>query len=204
MLIENSEISRINAMLSKFDASDRIFDVKLELLSFSTKRSDVSSMHHSPAEYFCYIMDHCFPDYSFSHLNMKNFKQVKNINGVINDVDYNLSFVVERFVPGFAKDFWITIKDIIPIKEAEIYTYDSLGEEGPFEDGSCVQSFNYFFMDKRQQLVLFLGCVSTGKFKSNHIGHEEQSFNAPFYQETMSSESDEDCLSVCEVPETMV
>lgn len=203
MLVENSDLSRITALLNKFDASDRFFDVKLELLSFSTKREDASDTQTSPVDYFSYMMNHCFPDYSFSHLGDKHFKQVKNISAIVNTIDYNLSFIVERFVPGFSKDFWATIKDVMPIKEVDIYTYDYYGEDGPFNDGNCLHSFNYFFLDKRQQLVLYLCCVSTGKYNSNQVSQEDQSFNTPFYQDTVSSCNEEDCLSVCEVPETM-
>uniref|UniRef100_A0A1E1XH06 Repressor of RNA polymerase III transcription MAF1 homolog n=1 Tax=Amblyomma aureolatum TaxID=187763 RepID=A0A1E1XH06_9ACAR len=202
-LIENSDLSRITALLDRFDASDRVFDVKLELLAFSAKRSDGSIKHLQHAEYFSYLMNHCFPDYSFSHLSMKHFKQVKNLGAVINNIDYNLSFIVERFVPGFAKDFWVVIMDIMPIKDVDIYTYDYSGEDGPFNEGSCLQSFNYFFLDKRQQLVLFLCCMTTGKCNSNQRLRDDQSFTTPCYQENVSSCNEEDCLSDFEVPETM-
>lgn len=96
----------------------------------------------------------------------------------------------------------ISLQDIVPIKEVDIYTYDYSGEDGPFNDGSCLQSFNYFFLDKRQQLVLFLCCVATGKCKSNEASQEYQSFNTPFYQETISSFNEGDCLSEYE-PGTM-
>ncbi|ORM40672.1 Repressor of RNA polymerase III transcription [Babesia sp. Xinjiang] len=202
-LVENSELSRINALLDRFDASDRIFEVKLELLAFSAKRSEGSSRQQTYAEYFTYLMNHCFPDYTFSQLDMKHFNQVKNLGAVINDIDYNMSFIVERFMPGFAKEFWLLIKDIVPINEVDIYTYDSSGEDTPFNDGDCLHSFNYFFLDKRQQLVLFLCCVTTGKCNSNQELSDEQSFNAPCYQENASSCNEEDCLSELEIPETM-
>nr|BAN66012.1 conserved hypothetical protein [Babesia bovis] len=66
-LVENSELSRINALLDKFDASDRVFDVKLEILTFSSKRSEISSRQQAYVEYFSYLMNHCFPDYSFRY-----------------------------------------------------------------------------------------------------------------------------------------
>ncbi|GBE61487.1 repressor of RNA polymerase III transcription [Babesia ovata] len=214
-LVENSDLSRLTALLDRFDASDRVFDVKLELLAFPAKKLEAAGRQHPHAEYFSYIMNHCFPDYSFrygcclplsnlrSHLGAKHFKQVKNLAGVINNIDYNLSFIVERFVPGFAKDFWDVIKDIVPLKEVDIYTYDYYGEDGPFNEGSCMQSFNYFLLDKRQQLVLFLCCVTTGKCDSVRQMQDEQSFTTPCYQETVSSCNEGDCLSDFEVPETM-
>ncbi|EDO06388.1 Maf1 regulator family protein [Babesia bovis T2Bo] len=202
-LVENSELSRINALLDKFDASDRVFDVKLEILTFSSKRSEISSRQQAYVEYFSYLMNHCFPDYSFSHLGTKHFNQVKDLGSVINDIDYNLSFIVERFVPGFAKDFWTLIKDIVPLSDVDIYTFDSCGEDTPFNEDNCLQSFNYFFLDKRQQLVLFLCCVSTGKCNFNQGLPDESGFNVPCYQENDSSGHEEDCLSEVEVPETM-
>ncbi|GIX64320.1 repressor of RNA polymerase III transcription MAF1, putative [Babesia caballi] len=202
-LVENRDLSRLTALLDRFDASDRVFDVKLELLAFSAKRAEGAGRQAPHAEYFSYIMNHCFPDYSFSHLGVKHFKQVKNLSAVINNVDYNLSFIVERFVPGFAKDFWAVIKDIMPLKEVDVYTYDPCGEDGPFNEGSCLQSFNYFFLDKRQQLVLFLCCVTTGKCNADQRLQDEQSFNTPFYHESLSSGHEEDCLSEVSVPETM-
>ncbi|CDR95308.1 hypothetical protein, conserved [Babesia bigemina] len=202
-LVENSDLSRLTALLDRFDASDRVFDVKLELLAFPAKKSEAAGRQHPHAEHFSYIMNHCFPDYSFSHLGTKHFKQLKNLPAVINNIDYNLSFIVERFVPGFAKDFWDVIKDIVPLKEVDIYTYDYCGEDGPFNEGSCLQSFNYFLLDKRQQLVLFLCCVTTGKCDSVQRMQDEQSFTTPCYQETVSSCNEGDCLSDFEVPETM-
>ncbi|GFE54733.1 repressor of RNA polymerase III transcription [Babesia ovis] len=203
-LVEHSELSRVNALLDHFDASDRVFDVKLELLSFSSKRSEIPSRQYTHVDYFSYLMDHCFPDYSFSHLGTKHFNQIRDLGAVINDIDYNLSFIVERFVPGFAKDFWALIKDIVPLSDVDIYSYDSCGEDAPFNEDNCLQSLNYFFLDKRQQVVLFLCCVSTGKCNANQGLQDEQMFTVPCYQDNASSNNEEDCLSEMEIPETIV
>ncbi|AFZ81358.1 hypothetical protein BEWA_007670 [Theileria equi strain WA] len=214
IFLEHSGLSKIAALLHSFDATDRLFDAKLELVSYSRSNNilkddiNIHPPHLSDDDiitHFKTLMNKCFPDYDFSNINHTYFKEVKNLDIVINTVYYNLSFIVGRLLPNFADEFWQTIKQVISIKDVDIYTYDSSGEDDPFNSETCLNSFNYFLLDKRQQHILFVSCISRSRNDSRYKNNEEpQLFHSSIYADTLSTKSEEDCLSEIEVPETFM
>lgn len=128
-------------------------------------------------------MNACFPDYdfryisvgelvslfliylfSFSSVTPEAFEHVENFVDVYITINYHLSFLVERIVPGFLQDLWASIKDSINIRNASIYSYTSHGGEVEsdhhVDDELCLFSFDYFFVDESSNKILFFSCMT--------------------------------------------
>eukprot|EP00920_Eleutheroschizon_duboscqi_P017503 GHVT01041790.1.p1 GENE.GHVT01041790.1~~GHVT01041790.1.p1 ORF type:complete len:437 (-),score=109.69 GHVT01041790.1:3462-4772(-) len=109
-------------------------------------------------------MNQCFPDYEFSSLSPDKFRREFDKSSVIDEINYNLTFIVERCVPGFACEFWDAIKDAIDLETCEVYSYAAGVDVDPFSDErAVVHSFDFFFFDRRSQRILFFSCVTSSK-----------------------------------------
>ncbi|WBY56433.1 repressor of RNA polymerase III transcription MAF1 [Plasmodium yoelii yoelii] len=53
------------------------------------------------------ILNYVFPDYEFKYLNNSNYKSIKNLNSVIDNINYNLFYLVENIYRGFNKKIHI-------------------------------------------------------------------------------------------------
>eukprot|EP00375_Theileria_parva_P001508 XP_764180.1 hypothetical protein [Theileria parva strain Muguga] len=205
IFLEHSGLSRINSIFQCLDAPDRYFDTNFELVSYS--KSD-ENLKHDPSEFLNKAVAHDFTTYFKAILNNNldesYFKKVNNFDTVVNTIYYNISFVVSRRFPNFADEFWQTIRDVVHIKDVEIYTFDSCGEDDPFNSETAINSFNYFFLDKKQQRILFISCVTCTRSDAFDKSDYTPSFQPSIYSENLNGKPEEDCLSDYDIPETNV
>ncbi|GAB65290.1 hypothetical protein PCYB_053080, partial [Plasmodium cynomolgi strain B] len=95
------------------------------------------------------ILNYVFPDYEFKFLSKSNLKQIKNMNTVIDNINYNLFYVIENIYRGFNKRIWKILKELIDFKHCDVYTYLNDTDNDPYVDKESISSFNYFFLRKK-------------------------------------------------------
>ncbi|UKK02770.2 hypothetical protein MACK_002867 [Theileria orientalis] len=212
IFLEHTGLSKIASILHSLGGPDRYFDAKLELASYSKSDSifnddnnEDSTYHHdhNVTSYFKTILNKCFQDYDFSTVNDSYFKEVKNLDNVVSNIYYNVSIIVGRIFPDFVDQFWFTIKQVVHIRDVDIYTFDSGGEDDPFNAETCINSFNYFLVDKKQQHILFVSCITRTRADTQDKSDYTPSFQMSMYVDSTNNKLDGDCLSETEVPEIL-
>ncbi|CDU17307.1 hypothetical protein YYC_05456 [Plasmodium yoelii 17X] len=114
------------------------------------------------------ILNYVFPDYEFKYLNNSNYKSIKNLNSVIDNINYNLFYLVENIYRGFNKKVWKLLKELIDFKSCDIYTYLNNTDKDPYIDKQSISSFNYFFFAKKTKRILFISCITKPKYKNQN------------------------------------
>ncbi|CAA9986976.1 repressor of RNA polymerase III transcription MAF1, putative [Plasmodium knowlesi strain H] len=122
------------------------------------------------------ILNYVFPDYEFKFLNKSNLKQIKNMNTVIDNINYNLFYVIENIYRGFNKRIWKILKELIDFKHCDVYTYLNDTDNDPYVDKESISSFNYFFFAKKNKRILFISCITKPKYKHQN----DEDFNNIF------------------------
>ncbi|ANQ06763.1 Repressor of RNA polymerase III transcription [Plasmodium coatneyi] len=122
------------------------------------------------------ILNYVFPDYEFKFLNKSNLKQIKNMNTVIDNINYNLFYVIENIYRGFNKRIWKILKELIDFKHCDVYTYLNDTDNDPYVDKESISSFNYFFFAKKNRRILFISCITKPKYKHQN----DEDFNNIF------------------------
>ncbi|EWC89961.1 hypothetical protein PFNF54_01086 [Plasmodium falciparum NF54] len=112
------------------------------------------------------ILNYVFPDYEFKYLNNSNYKYIKNINSVIDNINYNLFYIIENIYRGFNKKIWKILKELIDFKYCDVYTYLNDTDNDPYVDKESISSFNYFFFAKKNKRILFISCITKPKYKN--------------------------------------
>ncbi|VWU50958.1 repressor of RNA polymerase III transcription MAF1, putative [Hepatocystis sp. ex Piliocolobus tephrosceles] len=120
--------------------------------------------------YIINILNYVFPDYEFKYLNKSNYKYIKNINKVIDNINYNLFYIIENVHRGFNKRIWKILKDLIDFKYCDVYTYLNDVDKDPYMDKHCISCFNYFFFAKKNNRILFISCITKPKYKTPNDG----------------------------------
>ncbi|KAF8821286.1 hypothetical protein IE077_002201 [Cardiosporidium cionae] len=189
-LIEHTELNRLSLLLQRLDVGDRVIEGRLELFSSSrkvTSEARLSETIHkeltsSPKWRSCgspsgqmrkgdrdlmvnliSTMNQCFPDYDFSSLTPEDFHYVPKLESVFDTINYTLSYVVEKVVPGFIEDLWNAIREVISLEDADIYSYETGSSADPYSDENCLFSFDFFFYDKKRHRLLFFTCMTKSK-----------------------------------------
>ncbi|CAG9479932.1 repressor of RNA polymerase III transcription MAF1, putative [Plasmodium vivax] len=122
------------------------------------------------------ILNYVFPDYEFKFLSKSNLKQMKNMNTVIDNINYNLFYVIENIYRGFNKRVWKILKELIDFKHCDVYTYLNDTDNDPYVDKESISSFNYFFFAKKNKRILFISCITKPKYKHQN----DEDFNNIF------------------------
>ncbi|GAW79789.1 repressor of RNA polymerase III transcription MAF1 [Plasmodium gonderi] len=122
------------------------------------------------------ILNYVFPDYEFKYLNNSNLKHIKNMNTVIDNINYNLFYVIENIYHGFNKRTWKILKELIDFKYCDVYTYLNDTDNDPYVDKESISSFNYFFFAKKNKRILFISCITKPKYKHQN----DEDFNNIF------------------------
>ncbi|EUD66934.1 hypothetical protein C922_02518 [Plasmodium inui San Antonio 1] len=122
------------------------------------------------------ILNYVFPDYEFKFLNKSNLKQIKNMDTVIDTINYSLFYVIENIYRGFNKRIWKILKELIDFKYCDVYTYLNDTDNDPYVDKESISSFNYFFFAKKNRRILFISCITKPKYKHQN----DEDFNNIF------------------------
>jgi len=191
--IESNRLTRLNVLLQHVDLGDRILSGRLELFDTSAKldtekeisdevekeinhtpkwlvKSPVGPLERQDAKDLLVnlisSMNQCFPDYDFSSLSPASFHHEENFVKVYDDIQFNLSYMVDRIIPGLLQEVWTAIRDIVCLSDVDIYSYsfERGSEADPFSESDVIYSFDFFFCDKRQKRTLFFSCVTRSKF----------------------------------------
>ncbi|XP_053992276.1 repressor of RNA polymerase III transcription-like [Hylaeus volcanicus] len=146
----------------------------------------------------------CFPDYDFSCVGPEVFVRIEDLVSVYTTVNYRLSFFAERAIPGFLNELWCTIRDVVDLRNTMVYSYRNVQgeiESDPhWDNGGCLFSFDYFFVDAKQGRVLFFSCMTKRKEwnvsdNSNSSSHEQSIITSPSDDSLKSIKSFETTLS---------
>ncbi|CRG98960.1 repressor of RNA polymerase III transcription MAF1, putative [Plasmodium relictum] len=187
--IEN--LNDVNLILERLEAHDRFIEAKIELFeeidkiknNNNTNRKNINKKKipeiinkkekKSILSNIINILNYVFPDYEFKYLNNSNYKYIKNINSVIDNINYNLFYIIENIYRGFNKKIWKILKELIDFKYCDVYTYLNDTDNDPYVDKESISSFNYFFFAKKNKRILFISCITKPKYKN----HNDEDFN---------------------------
>ncbi|CRG93196.1 repressor of RNA polymerase III transcription MAF1, putative [Plasmodium gallinaceum] len=182
--IEN--LNDVNLILERLDAHDRFIEAKIELFEEIDKIKNNNSTNKknickkkipeiinkkekkSILSNIINILNYVFPDYEFKYLNNSNYKYIKNINSVIDNINYNLFYIIENIYRGFNKKIWKILKELIDFKYCDVYTYLNDTDNDPYVDKESISSFNYFFFAKKNKRILFISCITKPKYKNQN------------------------------------
>ncbi|CAD2089355.1 repressor of RNA polymerase III transcription MAF1, putative [Plasmodium vinckei lentum] len=188
--IEN--LNDINLILERLEAHDRFIEATIELFEdaekcdesidnenidnencvIKNKKPIHDIINNKEKKYILSniinILNYVFPDYEFKYLNNSNYKYIKNLNNVIDNINYNLFYVVENIYRGFNKKVWEILKELMDFKSCDIYTYLNNTDKDPYIDKQSISSFNYFFFAKKTKRILFISCITKPKYKNQN------------------------------------
>ncbi|CAD2101855.1 repressor of RNA polymerase III transcription MAF1, putative [Plasmodium vinckei] len=188
--IEN--LNDINLILERLEAHDRFIEATIELFEdaekcdenidnenidnencvIKNKKAIHDIINNKEKKYILSniinILNYVFPDYEFKYLNNSNYKYIKNLNNVIDNINYNLLYVVENIYRGFNKKVWEILKELMDFKSCDIYTYLNNTDKDPYIDKQSISSFNYFFFAKKTKRILFISCITKPKYKNQN------------------------------------
>eukprot|EP01071_Lankesteria_metandrocarpae_P006244 Lankesteria_metandrocarpae@DN4292_c0_g1_i1.p1 len=188
--LEDPKLNRLSVLLKNFEAGDQTLSGCIELFTTREKQrgekklgevvstevkknhdwlgkcplgklrfGDVKELLTNLLSVLC----QCYPDYDFSSLSPENFVKITDFGTVFNNVNSNLSFVVERAMPGFLHELWASVRDAINVEDAEIYSCAN-----PFSDDETCQGFffDYFLHDRAAEKILFFSCATQSPYTS--------------------------------------
>lgn len=114
-------------------------------------------------------MNASFPDHDFSALRPEQFMKEQHINAVMTNVNMHLAELSETYNSSFLEDLWMSIEDVVRLRECDVYSYVPDMEEDPFSDGN-IWTFNYFFFNKSLKRILYFTCIAKSKFTAPSNG----------------------------------
>eukprot|EP00622_Pseudochattonella_farcimen_P006055 FR741797.1.p1 GENE.FR741797.1~~FR741797.1.p1 ORF type:complete len:130 (+),score=24.64 FR741797.1:1-390(+) len=78
-------------------------------------------------------------------------------------VNMHLAELSETYNSSFLEDLWMSIEEVVKLKDCEIYSYVPDMEEDPFSEGN-LWTFNYLFFNKTLKRILYFTCIATNKY----------------------------------------
>jgi len=104
-------------------------------------------------------MNASFHDHDFSSLSPDHFQKEPHIERVMTSINMKLAELAEAYNSNFLEDMWISIEDVVHLRECEVYSYAPDMEEDPFSEGN-LWTFNYFFFNKNLKRILYFTCIA--------------------------------------------
>jgi hypothetical protein len=108
-------------------------------------------------------MNASFPDHDFSGLRPEQFCRVPDSSIVMSTVNKHLAPLTESYNSAFLDELWMSIEDVVRIKECSIFSYLPDMEDDPFSQGN-VWSFNYFLFNRQLKRIVYFTCIARSKF----------------------------------------
>jgi hypothetical protein len=108
-------------------------------------------------------MNASFPDHDFSALRPEQFCRELHVNQVMTSVNRHLAPLSETYNSSFLDDLWLSIEDVVKLRECEVYSYVPDMEDDPFSQGN-LWSFNYFFFNRTLKRIIYFTCIARSKF----------------------------------------
>ena len=78
-------------------------------------------------------------------------------------VNRHLAPLSETYNSSFLDDLWLSIDDVVKLRECEVYSYVPDMEDDPFSQGN-LWSFNYFFFNRSLKRIIYFTCIARSKF----------------------------------------
>lgn len=119
-------------------------------------------------------MNASFPDHDFSSVRPDQFVKEQHSNLVMSNVNMHLAELSETYNSSFLEELWMSIEEVVKIKDCEIYSYVPDMEEDPFSEGN-LWTFNFFFFNKTLKRILYFTCIATSKFNPDALSASQQS-----------------------------
>merc|ERR1712083_1271862 len=105
------------------------------------------------------LMSLLFPDYDCTGLTPDDFEPCADKHSVVNRINHSLAAAVDRVHQGFLSEFWQIVQATIDLMGCDMYEFKP--KSGTFEPADkSLMSFHYFFLDARQERILFVGSVT--------------------------------------------
>eukprot|EP01083_Nonionella_stella_P108420 315368_1 len=114
-------------------------------------------------------MNLSFPDYDFRDISPLDFQKLKKLETLQQKVNTYLGHVEDR-EPGFCRNLWKAIDDLLKLSEGEIYCYSPDSDNNPFMDGA-LWAFNYFFLN--QKTLVYLHCSARSKLNESSMQQDQ-------------------------------
>jgi len=108
-------------------------------------------------------MNASFPDHDFSSVRPEQFLKEQHVSLVMSNINMHLAELSETYNSSFLEELWMSIEEVVKLKECEIYSYVPDMEEDPFSEGN-LWTFNFFFFNKNLKRILYFTCIATSKY----------------------------------------
>eukprot|EP00124_Ichthyophonus_hoferi_P001669 Ihof_evm9s93 gene=Ihof_evmTU9s93 len=135
----------------------------LELLSppqtvfSSTLTEELNTTSKKTLYYLQQTLNSVFTDYDFSGTGSQQFSREPNMEIVATSINTTLlDGANEAFLP-IRNVLWNVLNHHIDLKNCEIYSYIPTVDD-PFAEDGTIWSFNYFFLNRTLNRVLFFAC----------------------------------------------
>jgi len=107
-----------------------------------------------------------YPDYDFSDVRPDEFDHDNSAQAAINTINNLVLSRMEQSMPGFQKEFWQIVDEIMELDKCEVYIYNPDPESDVFSVGR-VWSLVYFFFNKKANRMLFFHASATNKLHTS-------------------------------------
>lgn len=120
--------------------------------------------------YLILTLNHIYPDYDFSLLRAHHFRKELGVKAIEQTIDTYLLEVsrIWEDTPGcgdtpFLDSLWTAMDEAITLKDCDVYSYKSDGEDDPFGEAGNIWSFNFFLYNRKAKRMLYFSCRGVSK-----------------------------------------
>jgi hypothetical protein len=176
-LIVRGELQAFSCRLQGFDkklSKSLEEEVMLSSSPVELSKSPVGPLSESGSRktlvYLILTLNNMYPDYDFTLLRAHHFTKEQGMSSVEEAIDTHLVEVgkVWESTPGFGDEpfldtLWSTLDEVIDFEDCDVYSYKSDLETDPFGEKGSLWSFNYFFYNKKERMLVYFACVGLSK-----------------------------------------
>ncbi|KAJ3215006.1 RNA polymerase III-inhibiting protein maf1 [Dinochytrium kinnereticum] len=106
--------------------------------------------------YLLATLNAAFPDYDFSDIKPESFVKIPSMGLVANHINSTLfAMGNEEFAQAVNSKIWLTVDEIVQMKECDIYSFAPDPEVEPDSEEGNLWSFYYFFFNRKMKRVVF-------------------------------------------------
>lgn len=138
------------------------------------------------------VLNSVYPDYDFTLLRASNFQRQPGLSVVEEAVDSAMVEVSKIWseTPGYGEEpfldaLWRVLDEACSLRDCEVFSYT---DNDPFEEPGSLWVTNYFFVNRKEQQILFF--AATGISKSA-LETSQTTLSYARYNDASDADSDE-------------
>eukprot|EP00916_Digyalum_oweni_P015362 GHVL01025135.1.p1 GENE.GHVL01025135.1~~GHVL01025135.1.p1 ORF type:complete len:246 (+),score=42.67 GHVL01025135.1:157-894(+) len=189
------ELEELSSLLKNLDIGDRVVNGRIQLFTVD----DASHSSLSTQDVLVNLigsLNKPFSDYDFSSISSHNFVKCET-STAFNIINSNFGMIIERHTPGFVENLWKLIRNCVNLDSTQLFSSQLNLSTCP-----TMWSFNYFFYDESQKVILYLGvAIEAHLSDGSNRSTEEPEPDSPSEEEKENSEREEDLAILNDIEE---